>query len=82
MPPEPVHAMVYVLLEVGETDCVPEVCFDPLQPPLAVQDVALVEDQVRVEEDPELILEGVAVMDTVGWGVGGGVGVVFSRKFS
>ena len=81
-PPEPVQTRVYVEVEVGVTASELLTALVPLHAPLALQDVALVEDQVRVEEDPELILEGVAVMDTVGWGVGGGVGVVFSKKFS
>lgn len=49
-PPVPVQLRVYVALAVGETDCVPLVFCEPLQPPLAVQEVALVELQLIVED--------------------------------
>jgi len=45
---------------------VPEVVFDPAQPPLAVQDVVLVEDHVRVEEEPEVMEVGLAEIERVG----------------
>ncbi len=61
---------------VGETDWVPEVAFVPVQPPEAVQLVALVELQVRVLEFPEVMLEGEAERVTTGAGVGAGGGVV------
>jgi hypothetical protein len=54
---------------VGETDWVPEVALLPLQAPEAVQEVALVEDQLRVELEPEDIEVGLAVRESVG-GVG------------
>jgi len=41
----------------------------PDQAPEAVQEVALAEDQERVEADPEVTEVGVAVMVTVGAGV-------------
>jgi hypothetical protein len=47
-------------------DCVPEVALAPDQPPEAEQEVALVEDQVSVEDPPLVTIEGVAVNDTVG----------------
>jgi hypothetical protein len=50
----------------GETLWVPEVDLEPLQAPLAVQLVALVEVQVRLELAPLLILVGLAFISTVG----------------
>jgi hypothetical protein len=47
-------------------DWVPLVALLPDQPPEAVQAVALVEDQVRVELAPEAIVLGPALMLTVG----------------
>jgi hypothetical protein len=41
----------------------------PLQDPEAVQDVALVEDQLRLVESPVLITDGFALIVTVGAGV-------------
>jgi hypothetical protein len=43
----------------------------PLQPPLAVQDVALVELQVSVEDPPPAIVVGYAVSAAVATGLGG-----------
>jgi len=62
-----------VAVEVGETLVVPLVAFDPDQPLLAVQEVALVDDQVRVEEFPEVMEVGEAPKVTVGTGSAGGV---------
>lgn len=42
----------------------------PLQPPVAVQLLALVVDQLRVEDPPLTTDAGVAVSDTVGCGAG------------
>jgi hypothetical protein len=50
VPPAPVHVSEYVVLVVGDTDCVPDVALVPVQPPLAVHDVALVDDQVNVAD--------------------------------
>lgn len=47
-------------------DCVPVSPFEPLQPPEAVQEVALVLDHVSVEEAPDFTLLGVALSVTVG----------------
>jgi hypothetical protein len=44
-----------------------------------VQDVALVDDQFRVEERPSATDVGVAEIDTVGMGGGGGVPVTLTR---
>jgi hypothetical protein len=51
---------------VGETLSVPLVAFVPDQPSLAVQEVASVLDQVRVEEAPGAIDVGLAERVTVG----------------
>jgi hypothetical protein len=51
---------------VGDTARVPLVAFVPVQPPAAVHEVALVEDQVTVEILPEVMLVGLAENATVG----------------
>ncbi len=51
----------------------PEVPILPLQPPEAVQLLALVEDQVRVLDPPAMTEAGAALMLNVGGGGGGGV---------
>jgi len=51
------------------TVCVPEAVFAPLHPPEAVQEVALVEDHVKVDDEPELTEVGLAEMEIVGGGV-------------
>ena len=51
---------------VGDTASVPLVAFVPVQPPEAVHEVALVEDQVTVEMLPEVMLVGLAENATVG----------------
>ena len=66
VPPAPVHVRVYVVFAVCDTDCVLDVAFVPVHPPDAVQDVALVEDQVRVEDWPEVIEVGFEVKVRVG----------------
>ena len=58
------------MLPAGDTVRVPLVAFVPVQPPLAVHEVASVEDQLTVEILPELILVGLADNITVGAGVG------------
>jgi hypothetical protein len=60
-----------VPLAVGETTWLPEVAFAPLQlesvgEAEAVQEVALVLLHVRVELEPELIVEGEAEIAMVG----------------
>ncbi len=55
------------------TDCVPLVALVPLQPLLAVQEVALVELQVSVADAPAVIAVGFAESETVGAGTGGSV---------
>ena len=53
---------------MGETLCVPLVALEPLQLPLAVQEVAFMLDHVNVELLPEIIVVGLAVSVTVGVG--------------
>ena len=69
---------------VGDTARVPLVAFVPVQPPPAVHEVALVEDQVTVEILPEVMLVGLAENATVGGGaVGEGLaGPVLPRSKS
>jgi len=65
---------------VGDTARVPLVAFVPVQPPEAVHEVTLVEDQVTVEILPEVMLVGLAENATVGGGVGEGLAVVPRSK--
>ena len=50
----------------GDTARVPLVAFAPVQPPPAIHEFALVEDQVTVEILLGLMLEGLAENATVG----------------
>ena len=73
VPPAPVHASVNVVLAVMLViACEPDVAFVPVHPPLAVQEVALVEDQARVVEPPLVTDVGKAEKVTVGAGFVGG----------
>ena len=55
VPPAPVHASVNVVLAVMLViACEPDVAFVPVHPPLAVQEVALVELHDNVAEPPEV----------------------------
>jgi hypothetical protein len=54
-------------------DWLPESALLPDHAPEAVQEVALVEDQVSVEDAPLVTEVGFAVSDTVGAGGGGGM---------
>ena len=54
----------------GDTARVPLVAFVPVQPPPAVHEVALVEDQVTVEILPELMLVGLAESAAMGVAAG------------
>jgi hypothetical protein len=66
-PPEPVHVSVYLVVVVSAAVfCEPLMPSEPLQPPDAAQDVALVEDHVNVEAAPLATVLGVAVNATVG----------------
>ena len=57
---------MYVVVLGGDTARVPLVDFVPVQPPPAVHELALVEDQVAIEIWPELMLVGLAENATVG----------------
>jgi len=71
VPPAPLQARVKVLeLVNAPLDWVPEVALAPDQPPEAVQPVALVEDQVSVEDPPLEMEVGFAASDTVGAATG------------
>jgi len=70
VPPVPVQLSVNVLLLVKEpVDWVPESALAPDHAPDATHDVALVDDQVSVDEAPLVTEVGLAVRDTVGAGV-------------
>ena len=71
-PPAPVHVRVYVGVAVGVTDCVPLVALVPVQPLLAVHEVAFVELHESVADPPVVIEVGFADRVAVG-GVGGNV---------
>ncbi len=58
LPPVPVQVKVYVVVLVGKTLAVPETATGPPQP---VQDVALVDDQFKVEYEPLAMEVGEAV---------------------
>ena len=63
----PVQVKEYVVLaDTAPVDCEPLSALLPLQPPDAVQAMALVLDQVSVEAPPAFTLLGVAVSVTVG----------------
>ena len=53
------------MVAVGETTSVPLVASVPVQPPDAVQDVALLLDQVSVELPPGAIVVGLALKEAV-----------------
>jgi hypothetical protein len=61
--------MPYDVVAEGATLFDPESGSDPLQPPLAVHDVALFDDHVRVEELPAVIEVGLGTIDAVGGGM-------------
>ena len=69
-PPAPVQVRVNFVVAVSAgVDCEPAVASEPLQPPEAVQAVALVDDQVNAEAAPLLTVAGFAVRVTAGAGV-------------
>ena len=73
VPPLPVQLNVYVPVAVMfVTVCVPDVVLVPVHPPLAVQEVAFVLDQVRVDELPDVTEVGEADRVRVDAGVGSG----------
>jgi hypothetical protein len=77
LPPAPVHVSEYVDLAVkAPVDCEPLTALVPDHAPEAVQDVALVADQVRVELPPLATVLGLALILTVAVGFGLTVTVV------
>jgi uncharacterized protein (UPF0147 family) len=69
VPPAPVHARVNVLEVVSVlVDSLPDVPLAPDQAPVATQELAFVDDHVRVEELPLTTEVGLAESDTVGAG--------------
>jgi hypothetical protein len=75
--PEQLSMYAEVPAELGVTCKVPLVFWVPLQAPLAVQDVAFVDDQVSMALWPSAIEVGSTERVTVGAGGGGG-GAVFT----
>jgi hypothetical protein len=70
LPPAPVQVSANLVFVVRAAVLwEPLVALLPVQPPEAVQDVALVEDQVRVEVAPLATVLGLAVRVTAGAGV-------------
>ena len=73
VPLGPVQARLNVLVIVSPlVDSLPEAALAPVQPPEAVQEVALDEDQTSVDDPPLVTDVGFAVSDTVDTGGGGG----------
>ena len=73
VPVGPVQARLNVLVLVSRLiGSLPETALAPDQPPEAVQEVALVEDQTSVDDPPLVTDVGFAVSDTVDTGGGGG----------
>lgn len=69
-PPAPVQVRVNFVVAVSAgVVCEPAVASVPLQPPEAVQAVALVEDQVSADVAPLLTVTGFAVKVTAGAGL-------------
>lgn len=71
VPPFPVAVAVYVVVAVGLTDCVPPVgwrVYELPSVPVIVTAVALLAVTVSVDELPEVMEVGLAVMLTVGGG--------------
>lgn len=69
-PPAPVHVSVNLVVAVrAAVACEPAVGSLPVQPPEAVQAVALVDDQVKAEVAPLFTVVGFAVKVTAGAGV-------------
>jgi hypothetical protein len=69
-PPAPVQVRVNFVVAVSAgVVCEPAVASEPLQPPEAVQAVALVDDQVNADVAPLFTVVGFAVKVTAGAGV-------------
>ena len=83
LPLAPLQVSVKVLVMVSTPlDWLPETALAPDQPPEAVQEVALVDDQVSVDDPPLAIDVGFAVSATVGTGGGGDTVVKFQSKLA
>ena len=68
-PPLPEQVRVYFVVAVrAAVVCDPAVAIEPAQPPEAVHEVALVDDQDRVELLPLAMVLGLALKLTVGAG--------------
>ena len=67
VPPEPVHATVYVVVAAGETAAEPLILF-PVEKLVPVQLVAFVEPHVSVELYPVTTVVGLALKLVVGGG--------------
>jgi hypothetical protein len=68
-PPAPVHVSVYLVVAVSAAVLwEPLVSFEPIQPPDAVQAVALLDDQTKDAALPRVIELGLALKLTVGAG--------------
>ena len=79
-PPAPVQVNAKAEFAVrAPVVAVPDGALVPLQLPDAVQDVALVDDQVRTPEDPDMTDDGVTVSVTVGASGAGGGCVTLAR---
>jgi hypothetical protein len=75
VPPAPVQVNEYAVgIVSAPVLMLPLTAWAPLQPPLAVQEVAFVELHVNIEAVPLVIAPGMAVRDTVGTGGGTGGG--------
>src|SRR3989338_6076181 len=85
-PPAPVQVMAKVtVLERDPLPKLPEVDFRPAQPfepPEALQEVALLEFQVRVLEPPNGTEEGLAMIETAGACWGGGLLTTFGSRYT
>ena len=69
-PAAPVHVSVNFVVAVRAcVDVEPAVASEPLQPPEAVQEVALLDDHVKTDVAPLLTVAGFAVRVTAGAGV-------------
>jgi len=72
VPPVPVQLNVYAVVALRAlVDSDPLVAWEPLQPPDAVQEVALVADQLNVEAAPFVTVLGLADKVTAGAGAAG-----------
>jgi hypothetical protein len=77
LPPVPVQVSEYVTLAVSApVDCEPLTALLPDHPPEAVQEVALVDDQVKVDVPPLTTVLGLALILTAAVGLGLAVTVV------